>query len=618
MGAVSEAPDHPRRATPLLRPTSWRRLALFLVANLAGYAYVNAFWLYLSTGQWCRLRPASFVADFTSPTTLPDLFERVLDVLAHPWMIAVGGVLLGIVLFVPLIVAVLYRLWFAMLFVAVVLVAGHAPAMAVALAAGCVLAARTPLRRSAPYLAALLGMVPVGLYLYLFSSADSASVAILPIQRWALKAPYLLAVLLALAAFAAVLNLARLARYRSGVIWPVLTVLLAVPVTIFYWKIGPAELEYQLIAAPLAAGDALFEPVEGKAWVALHQEQGLTTEALAQRAAGVLEERKAALQKRCRRFLERFRGSPRAPAIAWVLAQCQGLQLDRPALEQGWVKSTAAHPAPVPNEESEPEPRRLELRKGAIEAAARAWETLLAEYGDSPQAALAAWRLSELDIRRAALPGVPPEDAARLLRHTDVRLQEAMARIVTILEDWDARQGADRGQRVFSLASSLPPREYYGQALEAIRRLLWLMHHNDVLTDLRAAQAMGEYLQLNGYGAGRAAYQRQVYDLAGKYEDTPMATNLKLAAALTQEDPNRRADQLVLLAEQTIDPEAAVEAAFELGHLLLQAPSLRSRPDVKDPRHYFRLVRDEPGNPWQKAADQRLQAMKTTSQPARP
>jgi hypothetical protein len=604
-----------RGAAPILRPASRGKLFLLAAITLACYAAANAFWLYLSTGHWLNLHPRSFAADFTNPVTLPDLFERTLNVLTHPWMIVVGGMVLGVVLFAPIMVAVLYRLALALPLAAVALLVGHAPALTVALAIGCVIADQTRLRRTAPFLAGVAGMLPLTLYLYFFSSAGSSSVAVLPIQRWALKAPYVVAVLTAVAAFVIVLNLARLTRYRPGVIWPVLAVMLAAAGYLFAWKVGRDELECQFIAGPLAAGDAVFEPADRRTWIATHEQQGITSLTLPRYAANVLEERKIELEKVCREFLRRFGASPRAPAVAWVLAQCRSLQLDRPALEQGWIKSTAGFVAPVPNEEGLSAEKWIELRKEALSSAGAAWEGLRQAYPGAPQAALASWRLAELDLRQLAPPGGKPpdangfarqaEDANALLRQAAGLLRDANRACTELLDDW-RRQSAGRVEEVFRADPPVPPREYYEQAVLEVRRLLWLIHRNEALANPRSAEAIGAMLDVNRFGLSHAAYSQRLYDLAGRYEDTPMAMNLKLAVALTQTDPQRRADQLILLAEQDQDKDAAIEAAYELGLLLLRDPSLRGRPDMNDPRKYFTIVRDAPENPWKTLAEERL------------
>jgi len=614
--AVGERYDHHRGVQPLLRPTGRLRSAIFLGVNLIGFALVNAFWLYLSTGRWLDVRPSSYVADITNPTTLPDLFERTLNVLTHPWMVLVGGLLLGVVIFIPIIVSVLYRLRYAAAFVVLVAAVGHAPAMALALAIGCLLAGRTTMRSDMPFLAAMLGLLPLGLYLYLFASAGSSAVAVLPIQRWVLKAPFVVAVLSAVLAFAVVVGLAKVTRYRPGAVWPVLAIMLAGPVTVFFWKIGPAELDYQLIVKHLSPGDAVFEPVDLDTWIARNAAEGLSPQSLLQQAQGRLVEDKHRLRQECERFLRRYPRSEQAPSVAWILAQSGSLQLDRRALSEGWVKCTAAHLAPVPDEYRQDPQRTWELPE-VIASTAGSWERLRRDYGFSPQAALAQWRLAELDIRRSVLPGTPRPRGEALIRQAYNELQAAREGVRGAAARPAGLAEAGRGSSVFAAPPPVPPREYYEQALYRLERLLWLMRTNDVLNDWRSAQALAAYLHVNRFGITPEEHLQQLCELAGRYEDTHMAKNLKLAVALAAVDPNRRADQLVLLAEQDEDWDTAVEAAFALGQLLLRHPSIRARPDVKPPREYFLAVREEFSNPWKELAVEQLRLLGATTRPAR-
>lgn len=613
---MSEAFDHHRGQLPLLQPTSLRRMLILLGVNWLGFGLVNAFWLYLSSGHWLDLRPSAYAADFVSPVPLAEMFEHPLNVLSHPWMIVVGGLLLGIIIFVPIIVAVLYRLPFAGAFVLLVWALGHAPVLAMALAAACVLAGRTKLRSDVPFLGALLGMVPVVLYLYFFANAGTASMAVQPIQRWALKAPLVLAAVSAVAAFIAVLALARLTHYRPGVIWPVMALLLAGPVTTFYVKIGSGELNYQLIANRLAAGDAVFEPVALKHWVAAAGAKGLSQQALLTRAIDDLGERKRLLQDRCRHFLHRYPASPRAAAVMWIDAQCQCLQLDRPAFEQGWIKSTAAYSAPLNETETLAPPRRAELTQEAIGAAQAAWTPLVAQFADSQQAALAQWRLGELQLMKVALPQGGPDDARALVDDAYKRLTAAGLKMQAVLAELDERGKTLKTPKVFSDPPSVPPHEYYEQSLFKVRRLLWLMDQDSLLTDANAARALSAYLQVNRFAQEPNAHRDQLAALAGQYKDTRFGTQLAVACALALGDPNRRADELVILAMQKQDSQAAIEASFELGQLVLQQPSLGQRPDIKTPQAYFQAVTS---GPWKDLALERLRVLAAmTTQPATP
>ena len=129
------------------------------------------------------LRPASLfplaVAEYQKE--VGEVFLSPLSVITHKWMIAVSGLALGLMIFVPIILSVLYRVIWAM--VAVVIVARWArPVLAATLAIGCMLAARTPLRSDVPFVAVLLGLLPPALDLSLFSSLGSEGAA-LPVEQ---------------------------------------------------------------------------------------------------------------------------------------------------------------------------------------------------------------------------------------------------------------------------------------------------------------------------------------------------------------------------------------------------------------------------------------------------
>ena len=144
-----DAFDHHRGRAPLLRPTRPVRWAVFLAINLIGFAVVNAFWLYLSTGEWVNFSPWAYQRDLASP--VGGMLLQPLSVFRYPWMVLASGLLLAVVIFVPVVVSVLYRLPFAAAFVVMIAAVGHAPLLALTVALGCVLAGRTTWRSRAPW-----------------------------------------------------------------------------------------------------------------------------------------------------------------------------------------------------------------------------------------------------------------------------------------------------------------------------------------------------------------------------------------------------------------------------------------------------------------------------------
>ena len=147
--------DHHRGAEPLLWRTGTFRGHFFVAANLIGFVAANAFLHYLATGRWLDFSADSYRRAIITP--LSEMFLHPLSVFEHPWMIVVTGLLLAAVAFVPIVVAVLYRLWVVWLFVAAIAVVGHAPLLAACLGVGCVMAAITRLRSDLPFMALLVG-----------------------------------------------------------------------------------------------------------------------------------------------------------------------------------------------------------------------------------------------------------------------------------------------------------------------------------------------------------------------------------------------------------------------------------------------------------------------------
>jgi hypothetical protein len=490
-----------------------------------------------------------------------------ISIFEQPWMIAIMGLLMSVVLFVPVIVSVLYRLVFAMILVAVVALAGHAPLLALAITLGCLLASRTNLRKDMPLLAAALGLLPAGLYFYFFAESQNL-LATTPLGRWLLKAPFLVAIVGAFIAQASVLGLARLTGYRPGIIWPVLVLLLAGPTSLFYTKVGSHELEYSLIASQEAAapGDALFEKVMLDQWKKAHQAEGLNRQTEMNRIEGDLQIRQQELCASCEGFLRRHPASPRAPSILWVKAQTQSLEIHEPSLRFGVIAYDASH---------------------ALDASRGAWAQLLAEYGTSNQAALALWRLGEFDLRDGNVGA-----AIAKLADARKRLEQIVADVAS------GRENESRKDSVFARPLGVPEAEYYPDALFKVRKLIWLAEENRVADDAQARDALAELLKAD---PNKECYAQQLGELGLRYENAPVGDAIRVALAVCTCD----ADKAPLLMSVARQPQssAAIEANYELG---LLSSRLADFPGRKKPADYFNLVLQAKPNPWQPLAREQL------------
>ena len=227
-------------------------------------------------------------------------------------------------------------------------------------------------------------------------------------------------------------------------------VLTAVSVVAFYARLGPAELEYALLTDPLAAGDAVFEPVTMDAWSRQNRTEGLNPQTLRIRIQDDLQRRRQELAARCLRFVERYPGQR---------AGSRGLVGGRPGRQRPTGRTGPA---------GGPDQVQCLVPRAGIGGAVGA--TGQASYPHSPQAALAHWRLGELAMRRG--------EVHQAYRHL-ITAQEELTRQAA-----RARRRAPAGgpsRRSLAPEPPVPSDRYYGEATFAVRRLLWLMDSNDVL-----------------------------------------------------------------------------------------------------------------------------------------
>ncbi len=595
------------KSAPLLRQTPIFRSAFFVIANLVGYSAANAFLYYLSTGRWTDFSPHSYRAALAAP--LSEMLLHPLSIFSQPWLMVVGGMLVAAVVFVPIIVAVLYRLRISALFVLVVAVIAHAPLLSGFLATGCLLAGRTGLRRRLPFAAILAGLCPAMIYLQFFSFGDEQ--ALMPLQRVTLLLVFVSALIAAVLAGAVVLVLARLTRFRPGVIWPVLLVFLAAPVWLYYDKIGPAELDYALIAGRVGPGDAIFSPPDAGDLgrylprIAAQPQSRPASQpgsrpssqpgdtlvsqrftALRVSARMDLDHRRKALMDECSDFLQRYPDSARAPAVTWIMVTAKDVRIDKQALAAGSVKYVYVGPTAE--------------SKGA-------WADLAERYCLCPQAYVAHHRQGVQAIRDG-----------RLRKGYD-HLRTAQSLLMTHLAEPETEFHAGWSE-VFAATESLPGREYYRKVLADNDIIIWLMEINNVRHgSAKNTEAFRNYMRLWPF---IGADSKELLNLAEGFGDTELDDNFRLQAILADkahsQDPSKTArDNKLDLALKLSQPagevnDAAIAANYELGRLALR---LADTPDwskmkLKTAEYYFGVVKSAQESPYLPAAKQYLDRLK--------
>jgi len=579
------AENLPRNADRRPEPTAALLAGALGVLNLAAFAAISALWHYLRTGRWLDLRGAAYHADLTNPLgEVSKVFFHPLNIFTHPWMIVIIGLLAAALILVPIAAAVLDRLLWAAAFLLVLAFIGHAPWLALVLAVACALAARTRLREEMPFAAMLLGILPAAVYLFGSVLAMSDAPSVLPLQQWVLLAPLVIATFTAALTAAGAGLLARL--HRRLALLPLMLGMGGAAVWLFAATIGPDELAYALIAGEVSPDNRMLPDISLADWKARSGGEGLSPAALRTRVAEDLRYRKLLLTEQCDEFLRHFPRSRRAPEVLWIAGQLASLHVSQQALKNSLVSYDAAWTDPASRDD---------------------WWQLVDHFASWPQAGLAYWHLGVLDLRRGDIAGGLE------------RLRQADQQIAAYLQSHPHAGQSDRAHQIFFPPATVPPREYYADVLLKVRRLIWLIRQNRLSEDAAAAQAFCDYLKLDPNALTRTEYIAKLAELAAAHEGTRFGDNLKLEYALASlgtlaspSDWDRNTIRmLVLLAKKDAqDSDAATEANFQLGKLVMQQRMLKLEDGVKEPHEYFEFVLAGPPNPYQDIARQRLELLK--------
>ncbi len=566
--------DHHRGAAPLLQTTAPWRSIMFVAINLVGFCIVGAFWQYLQTGRWFHVGP--FFRNLFMP--MGTMFLSPLAIYTHPWMIPVYGLLLAATIFVPIIVAILYRLRVAMVFVLLVALVAQLPLLAIAILCGCLLAGYTPLRSNLPMVAALLGLLLVWSYVFLLGSMTLGGTtdwdywgAVQPMRRWVLYSPYVIAMVVTVVASGVVLALAQWTRFLPGVVWPVLLVVSALPIATFYVNVGPAELEYSLIVRPLSGGERLFADRPLTEWLLDRSSAARQSPmALTDDVAADLMARRDALLKQCQAFLETWPDNPHACEILYIMGQASSLQLDRQALEAGVIRGNCAFVFPESREY---------------------WSELIKAWPEEPQAALARWKLAELDLRQRRVLS-----AHTMLLAAEKQLSEMPA----------SRNLTSLAIQAFAQSEPFPPRAIYTYAEQRVAWLMWIMNENHLLADVAGAEALAHWLSLDMSRPDAAA---ELAELFFDYRNTSLADNLHLAQILYEPSDYLRVHQLLQFVETDEITDAIIQAQFELGQV--HSTSARALRTFDSPVPYLEMVGRVDGTPWQDRAQEQMRWLET-------
>jgi len=255
---------------------------VLLFAGLGGFAY----WLregepfpWLLPGYWESVS-ATFRFTGDMKVSLASFLVGPMSVHDVPILLPIVGLLLAALVMIPILVAILYRFWGSVPFIAVVGFVAVMPWLALTLVLSCVLASVRPFRQRQRVFSALLGLVPVALYLVMASRGGGSHVGDVadPMGPIKFATPWLFTIVSAALLAVVVLAIARLVDYRPGAIAPVMAVMFALPALLFEFYVGRDELYYRLLERErnffhdVSAADVLERRAE-ETWLEQPQER---------------------------------------------------------------------------------------------------------------------------------------------------------------------------------------------------------------------------------------------------------------------------------------------------------------------------------------------------------
>lgn len=591
------------------------RAVLLLAVNVLLFAGAGTFAYWLRNGEffapgregyaqsvWQTIRGVG-----QAEVSLGSLLIGPISVQHVPMLIPILGLLMAALVSIPILVSILYRFWSSVPFIAVVGFLAVMPWLAITLLGSCVLASVRPFRTRFRFMSALLGLVPVIVYLALaWNGTREVMVGrIDPVDAFKFVAPWVLAIVASAAVFAVVLALARLVNYRPGAVTPLLAVMFALPVVMFENYVGRDELYYRLLEQLDAAyftdvpatTDWLtaarrewerhppprppFEVIRAKAeqrWMFQLNDPSLPFQTeLTQHQSEIIE--------RCHDFHRNYPDSRYTPNALFIMARAQDRRVDIEEFRSTkWIRFYDDFPS---------------------QASAEAWNMVWENRPRSPMAAVAGLRLAQLDARRG--------DVLRAIRRLSELLDRFPFPAVSGPEYGDA--GSQTAQPGSALAAEASLRIPLDRILFEAHRLYGLLVQNN--------DPLYGYEPISGPKRGKAGepwfgmldidprgghYVEQLRRLVQAYPRCQIEDNVELEAAKSAAAREDRIARLEALLKRFGSRDATAEAMLHLAGEYEGA----GRHDLSQ-ETLERLARHSPNSYWTKAALQFTQAIPQVS-----
>jgi len=412
-------------------PKYRRRAVVLLIVTAVLFAGLCIFTFWLRTGTYVpwtsadywRLMKQSLNPVGENQVTLVDFLTFPISVEEAPIQIVIMGLLLASLASIPILVGILYRFPFSLIFCAMIALLAAMPWFAATIALGCYAASGQLLRMRFRYASAIVGLLPIVVYFIMATRQPRSAYAAATPYGFKLYLPWVLAVLGSCVISAAGLGIAKLINYRPGGIAPVLAALFAVPVVLFHTQVGRDELEYRLLehrygpnstTAFLNRDLRRSEAQEAEnTWKRAKTDMFgsiLRTRIAEQtkRAYDDLADDRAATAVACDEFIENFKWSRYVPCVLYIKGRALDQRINAAVLAD---EDRIEHVSDVPSEQSRP-----------------VWELLATKFGDTVPADVAENKLAILNLRAGDITAAEAVVRAVIDRHDPTTTQPTIAR----------------------------------------------------------------------------------------------------------------------------------------------------------------------------------------------
>ena len=539
------------------------RAVTLLLVNLVLFCVLCVFMHWLHVGRAFDLSLSSYTAPLRfwgeQTQNLNDFVLYPVSVEQNPMHGVVLGLLVASIVAVPISVAILYRFPYALPFVGAVLIFAHMPWMALTQVGCCLLAAVKPFRLSFRFGAALVGMLPVILYLYLATrgTPDQITTYASPDQKLLLAAPWVLAIIAACVMLGVILLISRLVNYRPGAVGPVMAVMFVTPLLLFHSYVGFDEVSYRVLETEFGprsprfmaqdVTDRVRDLIKTRLDEAARQElvgiiagrpdslAALNRQVTHWLLRDLLTDRRTAYEE-CREFIADHPDSRYVPNVLYIQGWVLDLRLGAPRALAGGSSIRRELYSDYPHVQSE-----------------EIWRSLLKSYPDSPLAIVAGLRVAQLRLRRGEA-----DEAIALLDSLQPSEPEPAA-----TQSATQPVGYPRSRNGPESSLGFSPEPYWREA----RRLRELIRANSA--DPRYGTVpLAELAQLDPQ---RPGYRAQLERLAQRYRGAVLYDNLVVLWAAGLADRDERAAALEACIRDFPNGDAIGEAMFRLAELEIQS-----------------------------------------------